>query len=140
MTMPAREHSTEATRPVSDKTKIVRAGDIVVFVVLGASALFMIWAGAGAPKAISEVEISVGGDVVHRASLGQNFTQKVLGPLGVTTVMCRDGYVWVNDSCCPNKLCVKTGKVHTQGQTIVCVPNRVVVRVVGADDVDAIAM
>lgn len=138
--MPARVYSIKAMRPVSDKTKIIRAGDIVVFVVLGASALFMIWAGAGAPKSISEVEVSVNSDVVHRASLGQNFTQKVLGPLGITTVMCLDGYVWVKDSCCPNKLCVKTGKIHTQGQTIVCVPNRVVVRIVGADAVDAITM
>ena len=125
---------------MSDNARIVRAGDIVIFVVLGASALFMIWAGAEAPRTVSEVEISMGGDVVHRASLGQNFTQEAIGPLGATTVMCRDGYVWVSDSCCPNKLCVKTGKIHTQGQTIVCVPNRVVVRIVGADNVDATTM
>ena len=125
---------------MSDKGKMLRAGDIIIFVVLGASALFMIWAGAGTPKTISEVEISVSGHVVHRGSLGQDFTQRVHGPLGVTTVVCRDGYVWVSDSCCPSKLCVKTGKIHAQGQVIVCVPNRVVVRIVGADKVDAIAM
>ena len=126
---------------MSKKTKVVRVGDIVVFIVLGASALFMIWAGAaGTPKALADVEIAVSGQVVHSTPLGQNFRFEAHGPLGKTVVVCQDGYVWVEDSCCPNKLCVKTGKVRTPGQVIVCVPNEVVVRIVGGSDVDAVAM
>ena len=125
---------------MSEKTKIIRVGDIVVFIVLGALALFMIWAGAGTPKAAADVEIAVSGHVVHCTSLGDNFRFEALGPLGETVVVCQDGYVWVEDSCCPNKLCVKTGKVRTPGQVIVCVPNEVVVRIVGGSDVDAVAM
>ena len=125
---------------MADKTKIVRAGDIVVFVVLGASALFMIWAGAGSPKTAANVEIVVSGEVAYRAPLGQNFRYEALGPLGQTTVVCQDGCVWVEDSCCPNKLCAKTGKVRAMGQIIVCVPNEVVVRILGAGEVDAVAM
>ena len=125
---------------MSKKAKIVRVGDIVVFIVLGASALFMIWAGAQTPKAVADVEITVSGHVVHSTPLGQNFRFAAHGPLGETIVVCQDGYVWVEDSCCPNKLCVKTGKVHAPGQVIVCLPNEVVVKIVGRSDVDAVAM
>jgi len=124
----------------TDRVKLVRAGDIVVFIVLGASALFMIWAGAGSPKTAADVEIVVSGEVAHRAPLGQNFRYEAHGPLGETTVVCQDGYVWVADSCCPNKLCVRTGKVRATGQIIVCVPNEIVVRIVGTGEIDAIAM
>ena len=124
----------------TDRVKMVRAGDIVVFVVLGASALLMIWAGSGTPKTAADVEIVVSGEVAHRAPLGQNFRYVAHGPLGETTVLCQDGHVWVADSCCPNKLCVKTGKVRAMGQIIVCVPNEIVIRIAGAGAVDAVAM
>ena len=112
----------------------------MVFVVLGASALFMIWAGARTPKTAANVEVVVSGDVAYRAPLSQNFRYEADGPLGQTTVVCQDSYVWVEDSCCPNKLCVKTGKVRATGQVVVCVPNEVVVRILGAGEVDAVAM
>ena len=121
-------------------TKIVRLGDIVVFLVLGASALLMIWAGSHTPKAAADVEITVGGEVVNFAPLGQNWLYEAVGPLGPTVVVCRTGYVWVHEACCPNKLCVRLGKIRSVGQTIVCLPNQVVVRIVGVGDVDAVAM
>ncbi|MBN2208948.1 MAG: NusG domain II-containing protein [Candidatus Coatesbacteria bacterium] len=122
------------------KATLIRVGDIVVFIVLGALALFMIWAGAETPKAVANVEIAVSGHVVYSATPGDNFRFEALGPLGKTVIVCQDGYVWVEDSCCSNKLCVKTGKIRTPGQAIVCVPNEVVVRIVGGSDVDAVTM
>ena len=126
--------------PTERLPKMLRMGDIVLFVVLAASALFMIWAGAGTPETAANVEIVVSGEVAYRAPLSQDFRYAALGPLGQTTVVCQGGYVWVEDSCCPNKLCVKTGKVRATGQTIVCVPNEAVVRILGAGEVDAVAM
>ncbi|MBN1593191.1 MAG: NusG domain II-containing protein [Candidatus Coatesbacteria bacterium] len=120
--------------------KMVRPGDILLFVVLGASALLMIWAGSGTTSNSADVEIVVSGEVVHRAPLGQSFEFVAHGPLGDTKVQCEGGYAWIVSSCCPNKLCVKAGKVRAIGEIIVCVPNEVVVRIAGAGDVDAVAM
>ena len=107
-------------------TKIVRLGDIIVFLGLGASALLLIWAGSETPRAAADVEITVGGEVVNFAPLGQNWRYEAVGPLGVTVVECRAGYVWVQDSCCRNKLCVRTGRIRAVGQSVVCLPNQVV--------------
>ena len=43
-------------------------------------------------------------------------------------------------SDCPDQVCVRTGTLTRAGQIAVCLPNRVVVRLVGAgQEVDAIA-
>lgn len=35
--------------------------------------------------------------------------------------------VWVKDVICPDKLCQKTGTINKAGQSIVCLPNKVVI-------------
>ncbi|MFR4337598.1 MAG: NusG domain II-containing protein [Lachnospira pectinoschiza] len=38
----------------------------------------------------------------------------------------------MTDADCPDKLCVKTGMISKTGETIVCLPHRVVVEIIGA--------
>ena len=38
----------------------------------------------------------------------------------------------MTDADCPDKLCVKTGRISKTGETIVCLPHRVVVEIIGA--------
>jgi hypothetical protein len=79
------------------------------------------------------------GDVVIEASGGQwiypldvDRRELVSGPLGVTTVMIRGGRAWVEDSPCPDKLCVHMPAISSPGQWIACLPNRVFLRVRGS--------
>ena len=78
-----------------------------------------------------EVIVEVNGTKVAKLDLLQNQRIEVKGPLGTTVIEVKDGKVSVVASACPNKVCVKTGPVNRAGDTIVCVPNRVVVRVLG---------
>ena len=49
------------------------------------------------------------------------------------------GEVWLSEADCPNLLCVKTGKIRYAGQSIVCLPHKVAVRIVGgASALDAV--
>lgn len=41
----------------------------------------------------------------------------------------KDGKVHMIEAKCPDHLCLKQGSVHTQGETIVCLPNRVVLEI-----------
>jgi hypothetical protein len=59
----------------------------------------------------------------------------VPGPLGATAVELRGGRVRVLSSPCTNQLCVAAGTIHTHGQWIACLPNKVLVRV-EAEDAD----
>lgn len=53
----------------------------------------------------------------------------------------KDGFVRMLDASCPDKLCVKHKKIHFDNESITCLPNRVVLRVIEAEesDLDAIA-
>ena len=62
----------------------------------------------------------------------------VTGTDGATnTVRIRGGRVSVCAASCPDGLCVRHRAVSRAGESIICLPNRVVVTVDGAADVDA---
>ena len=78
------------------------------------------------------------GDVVIEASNAQwiypldvDRTEVVKGPKGDTIVIIREGKAFVEDSPCPDKLCVHMPAISQPGQWIACLPNRVFVRVNG---------
>ena len=49
-----------------------------------------------------------------------------------------DGSIAFTESDCPDKICVKTGKLHLAGQTAACLPKQVYVKIVskGAGQTD----
>ena len=57
---------------------------------------------------------------------------------GVNKVVINDGKVSMTEADCPDELCVKTGKISRVGETIVCLPHRVVVEIKGSPDDDSI--
>lgn len=41
-----------------------------------------------------------------------------------------DGSIGFESSDCPDKICIKTGKLHTVGQTAACLPNEIFLKIV----------
>ncbi|NLU25420.1 MAG: NusG domain II-containing protein [Clostridiales bacterium] len=81
------------------------------------------------------------GEEVERvalASLSAEETITVEGTYTVNIVLAPDG-VSVSSATCPTQDCVHTGKITRAGQSIVCLPEQVIVQLVGAkSDVDAV--
>lgn len=44
------------------------------------------------------------------------------------------GVVWMEEANCPDKLCVQQGKIKYAGESIICLPNAVVVEISGNDE------
>lgn len=82
----------------------------------------------------SQVRIETDGKFFQAIPLDREQTIAVPGPLGTTYVVIHDSAAHVSDSPCYSKICVNTGEIAYTGQIIVCVPNKVVVRVVGAEE------
>lgn len=57
--------------------------------------------------------------------------------LELTVMLTPDG-AWVENSQCPDKICVHTGKLTRAGEAAVCLPARVVLRLEGKGGADAI--
>lgn len=54
---------------------------------------------------------------------------------GTNTLVIEDGVAYMRDATCPDKFtgngCVNTGKISYVGQKIVCLPNKLIVEIVG---------
>ena len=75
-----------------------------------------------------------------RFELGADRTVLVEGPIGRTKIIIEGGMVWVDDSPCRDRVCVQMGKKKRAGEQIICLPNRVVVEVVGNElEFDAVS-
>lgn len=84
-------------------------------------------------------QISSGGKVVKTVNLciDQQFT--VTGETGGSnTVTVRDGHIAVTEADCPDHYCMERG-FCSGGTPIVCLPNRLVIRFLGEQSVDAAA-
>lgn len=81
-------------------------------------------------------EIYLDGTLVRRVSLDTPGVFSVTGDY-MNTVTVRDGKIAVTESDCPGADCVHSGWIGTSGRSIVCLPNRMEIRIVSASgDVD----
>ena len=57
---------------------------------------------------------------------------------GSNTLTIKDGYAYMSDANCPDKICMHQGKINKKGQTITCLPNKITVSISSDDDIDII--
>lgn len=72
-------------------------------------------------------------------SLDEDATVTVTGSLGTNIIEVANGRVRCLESDCSNQTCVKQGWVSGRGQTVVCLPHKLIVQVV-ADPADAVPL
>lgn len=111
---------------------------VVFLLLLVTAAVFYLIRGNGGAR----VKVTVDGDLYGTYSLYEN--QEIpISKGGVTTnvLVIRDGTADVTEADCPDKLCVHQRAISKTGETIVCLPNKVVVEVLGSEDseVDSVA-
>ena len=85
------------------------------------------------------VVVEQDGKETARYALDENRTVRIKGQGGYNLLIIEGGEAWLLEADCPNLLCVKTGKIRYAGQSIVCLPHKVAVRIVGgASALDAV--
>lgn len=86
--------------------------------------------------------ISVDGKVVSRINLKENSSPKqfvVEGVIGKSTVELQNGKIRMKAAPCKNQICVHQGWIHSPGQSIVCLPGKIVIEVTGKSEIDAVS-
>lgn len=71
--------------------------------------------------------ISYDGNVERRINLSEDFTYQTHG----VEVTVEEGRAFVSNTNCPDGLCMKMKDAQNVGDSIICVPNKVSVRIVG---------
>lgn len=80
----------------------------------------------------STAEVRVAEETVMKLPLDKDCRREITGYGGIRlTIVVENGSVYVEASECPDKICVRKGRINDIGDTIVCMPARTVVQVVG---------
>ena len=91
---------------------------------------------AGSAGALTAV-VSVDGEEIDRVPLDRAAGEKTYQAGGhALTVSYADGSARVLSSDCPTQDCVRTGLITRSGQSIVCLPGRIVIRLEGGGTED----
>lgn len=91
-----------------------------------------------APQEKLFAEISVDGKLLYKIDLSK-VTQSYTIKLPHNTVLVEHGRISMHDADCPDRLCVKQGTISSGAFPIVCLPNKVIIRINGENGVDAVA-
>ena len=102
--------------------------------------LFFIFAAAALISAVSYPRPAEGKEMVRIISSGEEFgtyhlekdeTIEIVTEGHRNVVIIQDGIVHMDYSNCKNQICVHTGEISDKGETIVCLPNYVIVEIIG---------
>lgn len=96
----------------------------IVFVLIAQFAMFIVW-GQLQEKATTAV-VTVDGEERYRCSL---FIEKEIAINDTNTLVIKDGAVDMIFADCPDQICVKHTSISKVGETIICLPNQVVVTI-----------
>ena len=102
--------------------------------VLAVACAWTVWGGQDESGALTAV-VSVDGVETERLAL--EGAERAIQAGGYTLrLRLTETEVWVESSDCPTQDCVHTGHISRSGQSIVCLPARVIVRLEGGETVD----
>lgn len=110
------------------KKDLVLIGFLLIIAIVGMIAINL------GKKPGSQVVITVDGNIYKTADIKEDQTILVNTKNGDNTVVIADGMVDMTKADCPDKICVNHKKISKSGETIVCLPQKVVVEVTGMDD------
>ena len=110
----------------------------VVLLVAGILALVFHFAG-GEPG--GQVQLKVDGKVIGTYALVEEQRVPFDTKYGHNTLVIEGGKAHIEDADCPDHYCEDQGKVSKTGETIVCLPHKLVVEVITGEenDVDVVA-
>ncbi len=108
---------------------------LAVFLLMGAGSLL---AAKLQPASGNTVVISVNGEEYGRYPLDVDREIDVDTVYGHNTVVISASTVRVSDSDCPNLDCERFGRISRPSQTIMCLPHRMLIRITGETDIDAV--
>ena len=117
----------------------MKKNDIILIAVLLAAALLTavgmrIWQ-MNNTRDSAKVVVTIDGQVYGTYPLDEDRTERIELPDGSYNILTiSDGYADVTEASCPDQICVKHNHIKYSKESIVCLPNKVVVTVEGGED------
>lgn len=113
------------------KAKVITA---IVLAAVCAAGITVFALMKNAPVSDPVAEIRLNGEVIRRAPLSEDAEFTIDCGTGSNTITISGGAVRVSAADCPDKVCVHTGAVSHGKIPIICLPHRLEILIVSADD------
>ncbi len=105
--------------------KVLKKGDIIIILAVVILTVLSVVSLVFFSKQGSRVVIKQNNEILYNQSINQNNSFDT----GTNIIVIKDGFVFVEEATCKNQICVKTGKISKKGESIVCLPNKVIVEI-----------
>lgn len=76
--------------------------------------------------------IKIEGKVIENISLSNETTIKISNSNGYNLIKVSEGTISIIEADCPDKICIKSGKIKNSGEVIACVPHNLIIEI-GSD-------
>lgn len=80
-------------------------------------------------KSGSNVIVKQNGKEVSCYPLSNDFSTNIESANGTNTLVIKDGKAFIENATCPDKICEKHRAISKSGETIVCLPHRLVIEI-----------
>ena len=90
------------------------------------------------PQQAAYAQVWSDGKLIHTLDLNVDRVVEVKNDSGSNRIEIRDGQIAVTDADCPDHYCMDRG-FCSGGVQIVCLPNKLVIRFLGATEIDGLA-
>lgn len=105
------------------------AAVIAIILIICFLALFIVNSGKNGKYAV----ISSDGNEILRLELDKDRQNITVANAENIVFEVKDGTIFVTETDCHDKICLKTGAVSKNGQSIVCLPKKITVKIIGED-------
>lgn len=124
---------------IREITKILTLWDRILIVFLSLVTALSFYVVKSVFPEGAEASIRIEGKNIGRYKLKEDRLLKLRGPLGSTVIEIKNGKIRVIKAPCRDKICMKQGWISRSGDTLICLPNRMMVFISGEASYDAIS-
>lgn len=104
---------------------VLKKGDYIIIGAIAVAFVLSIVLLFSFSKQGSRVVIKQNNEIVYDQSINVDN----LVDIKTNTVIIKDKTVYISYASCKNQICVNTGKISKKGESIVCLPNKVIVEI-----------
>lgn len=108
--------------------KLITVLDIFIILFIVALSLVLIVAFSSSDKGAKAL-VTVDGQILGEYSLRTDLNKEIKTQYGKNTVIISNGECYVTDADCRDGICVSRGKISKVGESIVCLPHKLIVEI-----------
>lgn len=114
----------------------IKLGDIIIIILIAALAVLLIFIFRPSDSGDISAVIMKGNEQIEEIDLSSLDDEQIILVETDVKIAAQNGRIRFIESSCLDKTCINTGWLTRVGDTAACLPNRVLIKIVGNEDYD----